>query len=145
MVVNSPRTAGAKLEGRTERIISWGGSLLRMKWSNKSLLPSVQMLLFLSVFLLLFAPRWPFFWASQVALVVKNPPANAGDIRDVGSIPGLGRSPGGGHSNPLRYSCLENPHGQRSLTDYNLWGCRVRQDWSNLAHMHALPSAFHPP
>ena len=48
-------------------------------------------------------------WASQVALVVKNPPANAGDIRDVGSIPGLGRSPGEGHGNPLQYSCLENP------------------------------------
>ena len=46
---------------------------------------------------------------SQVALVVKNPPANAGDIRDVGSIPGLGRSPGGGHGNPLPYSCLEMP------------------------------------
>ena len=41
--------------------------------------------------------------ASQVALVVKNPPANAGDGRDVDSIPGLGRSPGGGHGNPLRY------------------------------------------
>ena len=47
--------------------------------------------------------------ASQVALVVKNPPAKAGDIRDVGSVPGLGRSPGGGHGNPLQYSCLENP------------------------------------
>ena len=46
---------------------------------------------------------------SQMALVVKNLPANAGDIRDVGSIPGLGRSPGGGHGNPLNYSCLENP------------------------------------
>ena len=46
---------------------------------------------------------------SQVALVIKNPPANAGDIRDAGSIPGLGRSPGGGHGNPLQYSCLENP------------------------------------
>ena len=46
---------------------------------------------------------------SQVALVVKNPPANAGDIGDPGSIPGLGRSPGGGHSSPLQYSCLENP------------------------------------
>jgi len=44
-----------------------------------------------------------------VLLVVKNPPANAGDIRDVGSIPELGRSPGGGHGNPLQYSCLENP------------------------------------
>ena len=47
-------------------------------------------------------------WASQVALVVKTPPANTGDLRDVGSIPGSGRSPGGGHGNPLQYSCLEN-------------------------------------
>ena len=47
--------------------------------------------------------------ASQEALVVKNLPAIAGDIRDVGSIPGLGRSPGGGHGNPVQYSCLENP------------------------------------
>ena len=44
--------------------------------------------------------------------MVKNPPANAGDIRDAGSIPGLGRSPGGGHGNPLQNSCLENPPGQ---------------------------------
>ena len=48
-------------------------------------------------------------WASQVALVVKNLPANAGDVRDVGSIPGSGRSSGKGHGNPLQYSCLENP------------------------------------
>ena len=47
--------------------------------------------------------------ASQVALVVKNPPANAGDIRDMGSIPRSGRSPGEGHGNPLQYSHLENP------------------------------------
>ena len=47
--------------------------------------------------------------ATQVALMVKNPPANAGDARDMGSIPELGRSPGGGHGNPLQYSCLENP------------------------------------
>ena len=56
---------------------------------------------------------YPFFcpWtgASQVALVVKNPPANAGDIRDESSIPRSRRSPGGGHSNPLQCSCLENP------------------------------------
>ena len=44
-----------------------------------------------------------------MALVVKNPPANAGEVRDVGLIPGLERSPGGGHSNPLQYSGLENP------------------------------------
>ena len=47
--------------------------------------------------------------ASQVVLVVKNLPANAGDIRDISLIPGSGRSPGGGHSNPLQYSCLGNP------------------------------------
>ena len=46
--------------------------------------------------------------ASLVALVVKYLPANAGDIRDTGSIPGLGRPPGDGHGNPLQYSCPEN-------------------------------------
>ena len=46
---------------------------------------------------------------SQVALVVKNPPDTTGDIRDTDSIPELGRSPGGGHGNPLQYSGLENP------------------------------------
>ena len=45
----------------------------------------------------------------QVALVVKNPPVNAGDLRDAGSILGSGRSPGGGNGNPLQYSCLKNP------------------------------------
>ena len=49
--------------------------------------------------------------SSQVVLVVRSVPHNAtaGDPRDVGSVPGLGRSPGGGHGNPLQYSCLENP------------------------------------
>ena len=47
--------------------------------------------------------------ASQVAIVVMNPSANAGDIKAVDSIPGWGRSPGGGHSNSLQYSCLGNP------------------------------------
>ena len=49
------------------------------------------------------------FRAFQMALVVRNLPANAGDIRDTVSILGLERSPGGGHGNPLQYSCLENP------------------------------------
>ena len=61
--------------------------------------------------------------ASQVALVVKNPPANSGDIRDVGLIPGLGRSPGEGNGNPLQYSCLENPM-DRSLVGYGPQGCK---------------------
>ena len=46
---------------------------------------------------------------SQVASVIKNPPANAGNVRDVGSNRGPGRSSGEGHGNPLQYSCLENP------------------------------------
>ena len=57
--------------------------------------------------------------ASQVALVIKNSPANAGDLRDVGSIPELGRSPGGGHGSPLQYSCLGNP------TDRGAWQATV--------------------
>ena len=59
------------------------------------------------------------FGASQVALVVKNPPANAGDIRVMGSIPGWGRSPGGGDGNPLQYACLENSMDSRA------WGATV--------------------
>ena len=47
--------------------------------------------------------------ASQVVLVVKNPPVSAGDIRDTSSIPGSVRSPGGGNGNSLQYSCLGNP------------------------------------
>ena len=60
-----------------------------------------------------------YVWASQVVLMAKNLPVNAGDIRDVDSIPGSRRSPEGGHSHPLQYSCLENPHGQRSLVAYS--------------------------
>ena len=56
---------------------------------------------------------------SQVVLVVKNLPADAGDIRDTGLIPGLGGSPGERNDNPLQYSCLENPHGQRGLMGYS--------------------------
>jgi len=57
--------------------------------------------------------------ALEVALVVKNSLANARDLRDAGSMPVSGRSPGGGHDNPLQDSCLENPHGQRSLAGYS--------------------------
>ena len=64
--------------------------------------------------------------ASQVALVVKNPPANARDIRGASSIPGSGRSPGEGHGNPLQYACLENP------TD--------RQTWRAMVHRVTKPS-----
>ena len=53
--------------------------------------------------------------ASQVALVVKNPPVNAEDVRDLGLIPGSGRSSGGGHGNPLQYSCQEDPMDRGAL------------------------------
>ena len=52
--------------------------------------------------------------ASQVVLVVKNLPVDAGDGIDAGSVPGLQRFPGGGHGNPLQYSCLENPMDRRT-------------------------------
>ena len=55
----------------------------------------------------------------NMAQTVKESACNLGDL---GSILGLGASPGGGHVNPLQYSCLENPHGQRSLAGYNPWG-----------------------
>ena len=70
--------------------------------------------------------------ASQVAPVVKNPPAKAGDLRDVGLIPGLGRSPGGGHGNPLQYPCLENP------MDREAWRAivhRVAQSWTQVKRL----------
>ena len=55
--------------------------------------------------------------ASQVVLLVKNPPAEAEDIRDKQSIPGWERSPGGGNGNPLQYSCLENPIDREAWQD----------------------------
>ena len=75
--------------------------------------------------------------ASQVTLVVKYLPANAGDITDTDSIPGLGRSPGGGHGNPLQYSCLENP------MDRGAWQATVHrvtksQTWLKWLSRHAL-------
>ena len=66
------------------------------------------------------AVRLAFSWASQVAQWVKNPPANAGDLRNTGSIPGSGRFPGGRHGYPLQYSCLENS------MDGGIWRATVR-------------------
>ena len=66
--------------------------------------------------------------ASQVVLGVKNLPANAGDVRDPGSIPGLGRSPGGGYSNSLWYSCLENPMDREPGELQSIASQRVRHD-----------------
>ena len=70
--------------------------------------------------------------ASQVVLVVNNLPANAGDVRNMGLIPGLGRSPGEGHGKPLQYSCLENLQGQRSLL------CLQSMSLQRAAHMNTF-------
>ena len=66
----------------------------------------------------------------------KNLSASAGDRRDTGLIPSLGRSPGGGHGNPLQYSCLENPMDRGAWQALVRGRQRVRHDWSNLAYMH---------
>ena len=60
------------------------------------------------------------------------------NAEDLGSIPGLGRSLGGGHGNLLHYSCLETPHGQGSLAGYSLRGHRVKHNWSakHSAHLY---------
>ena len=79
--------------------------------------------------------------AFPVALVVKNPPANAGGIRDASLIPGSGRSPGGGQGNPLQYSFLVNPM-DRSLVD-SPWGCKESDTTEATQHAHTLTFSVH--
>ena len=81
------------------------------------------------------------FWTSQVAVVVKNPPANAGVIREAGAIPGSG-SPGGGHGNPHQYSCLENPmdRGAWWATVHGVAKIQLQQKWLSTQHIPALES-----
>ena len=67
---------------------------------------------------------------SQVALLVKNPPANTGEIRDTGSIPGLGRSPGEGHEVTSVFLPGES-HGQRRLVGYSPWGAKSQKRLSD--------------
>ena len=74
--------------------------------------------------------------ASQMVLVVKNLPANTWDKRDMSLIPGLGRSPGGGHGNPLQYSCLEDLCGQQSLVGYSQRGHKESDTTEQLSTQH---------
>ena len=84
------------LEALTEKL-----GRLQSRWVTQSLAQ-----LSMCIFFIHTSNVW---WASQVVLVAKNLPTNAGDITDAGLIPGLGGSPGGGHITLLQYSCLENP------------------------------------
>ena len=68
--------------------------------------------------------------------MVKNQPANTGAIREAVLIPGLERSPEGGHGTPLQYSCLENPHGQRNLVGYSPQGCKDSDTTEVTARTH---------
>ena len=67
----------------------------------------------------------------------KESACNVGDLGFL--LPGLGRSPGDGHGNPLQYSCLENPHGQGCLVGYSPWGCKESYDW---ATKHTVDNLF---
>ena len=64
---------------------------------------------------------------------------SACNVGDLDSIPGLGRYAGGGHSNSLQYSCLENPHGQRSLAGYSSWGLKESDMTKKLGTLCGLP------
>ena len=77
------------------------------------------------------------WWASQVVLVVKNPPAKEGDPGDAGSILGSGRSLGGEHGNPFQYSCLENTI-DRGDWRATVHGQGVIHDWSDLVCTHSV-------
>ena len=90
----------------------------------------------LKVLVSLVGPR-----ASQVALVVKNLPAIVGDIRDMGSIPGSGRSPGEGNGNPLQYSCSKNPMDRGALCTTVHGGHKELDMIEHLSHIRPSPAA----
>ena len=81
------------------------------------------------------AVRFPVFIGFPGSSAGKESAYNA---EDPGSIPGLGRSPGGGHGNPLQCSCLENPHWQRSLVGYSPWGCKESDTTEPLRRTYSL-------
>ena len=93
-------------------------------------------------FIYLFEPHC---MASQVALVVKNPPAKAGDVKGMGLISGLGRSPGEGNGNPLQYSCLENPRdrGAWRATVHRVAKSRTRLKQLSM-HTHSMWDLVYP-
>ena len=143
-----PKSCGITVSGVFR---SSGRRLVSLK-QNEGVTPFLTTLNWSLQFLFLFSPLFPprlnegcfrtvsegSERASQVALMVKNPPANAGDIRDSDSISGSGRDPRGEQGNLLQYSCLENP------VDRGAWWTtvhRVAQSWTGLkqlnTHMHA--------
>ena len=88
--------------------------------------------------------HYAFHQTSQIALVVKNLPASAGDTIDRGSVPGSGRSTGVGNSNPLQYSCLENSMNRRSLESFSPWGHKELDMMEHLS-TYILPAVYEGP
>ena len=139
LVPNRPQT-GTSLwpRGVFSVVLSlWTWTASSSKWSDQELVPYPSLVTwFLSIWELVYN----ICGDSQVVLVVRNPPADAGEVRVAGSIPGLGRSPGGGHGNPLQYSCLENP---MDRAPWRLWSAglqSVRHAWSDVAQERASGS-----
>ena len=93
-------------------------------------------------------PLWlrVMIWAHGILMYVSFPGGSGGkesvcNVGNLGSVPGLGRSPGGGPGNPLQYSCLENPHGQRNLAGYSPWGHKELDTTEQLS-IHAQTEGF---
>ena len=87
-------------------------------------------------------PKQQLLGASQVLPVVKNPPASAGDARDTGLIPGWGRSPGGGHGNPLQNSTWRIPWTGSWWSIVHSVAESPGHDWNNLARTHAYTASL---
>ena len=104
---NTMKETGWATSEAINRLSSACKSKAEQLWREVELSKTVH-LLYLS------ANRQPDLGPSQVALVLKKPPANVGDVREMCLIPVLGRSPAVGHGNPLQYSCLENPMDRRA-------------------------------
>ena len=116
---------------RAPRDILWPGS------PASGLLESPDFASFSPMWKVFFHQESYIFWGlGEVVLVVENLPANPRDVRDTGSIPGSGRSPGGGHGNLLQYSCLENPMDRGAWRAIQSMGSqRVGHDWSDLTRI----------
>ena len=113
---------------------SWAGHNITSTYSGPSM--EVTWLMKISHKYLLGTKKKKKKWrAPQVAVVIKSLPASAGDERDAGSILGSGRSPGGGHGNPLQYSCLRTPWTEEPGGLQSTGSQRVGHDWSYLAWM----------
>ena len=111
------------------------GSFLRFNFPKCKIRQQSLIIKLETVKILSFSPTSKLSWTSKVPLVVKNLPASAGDVRDLGLIPGLGRSPEGENGNPLQYSRLENP------MDKGAWQATVyrvtkNQTWLKQLSMH---------